>query len=136
MDANQNCKGSALNNLFSTYQGIPMLTKIDIRDRILNDWQHNGANLSYLQGQKVRHHFYEMGVIDDYCHNCGRVRVEFDSEDLSISIGVFEFLWEGTDFSFDLIALRKIYQQTISARALADINNTHTKQQEALSSNG
>ncbi len=35
-----------------------MLTKIDIRDRILNDWQNNGTNLSYLRGQKARHHFY------------------------------------------------------------------------------
>lgn len=111
-----------------------MTTKIDIRDRILNDWQ-NGTNLSYLQGQKVRHHFYEMGVVEDYCHYCGRVRVEFDSEDLSISIGVFEFLWEGTDFSFDLIALREIYRRTKSARALAYIKNARTQHQEDLSKN-
>ena len=76
-----------------------------------------------------------MGVIEHYCHYCGRVRIEFDSEDLSISIGVFEFLWEGTAFSFDLIALREIYQLTKSARALAYINNAHTQHQEDLSKN-
>jgi hypothetical protein len=96
-----------------------MATNINICDQILSDWRKRSFDLSFLEGLKVLHHFYGIGVIEHCCERCDRICVEFESEDVQIVTGIHKFFKKESGFRFKLNLLRKRYIKNKNRLAVA-----------------
>lgn len=87
-----------------------MATRIDTRDQIIYEYEYKNLDLRFLTGLAVDHDFFEEGTIRESCNECGQVTVEFASEELTITIGLYAIFCDGSGFNFDRKELRKRYK--------------------------
>jgi hypothetical protein len=78
----------------------------------------------------VDHDFYGEGTIRASCNECGQVTVEFASEELTITIGLYAVFCDDSGFNFDRKELHKRYKAHLRHHLA---NSRKAKRHERLS---